>query len=77
VTIPNVPAGRYEMRIWHERVLPETLNNLKRVVQISDEAASLGVLNLPEQRNLSVKHKNKYGRDYDISPRARVYGTND
>ena len=65
ITIPNVPAGNYDLEIWHERVLPETLNSLKRRVSISQTSNSLGVVRLTEQRNLSQAHKNKYGRDYD------------
>jgi plastocyanin len=65
ITIPNVPLGRYEMKIWHERVLPETLSSLTRTIQVSGSATSLGVLHLPKERNLLQTHKNKYGRDYD------------
>src|SRR6184192_2279503 len=28
VTIAKVPAGTYDIDVWHERVLPETLNSL-------------------------------------------------
>ena len=65
IVIPNVPPGRYEMQVWHERVLPETLSNLTRSVLISETASGLGVLHLPEQRNVSQTHKNKYGQDSD------------
>ncbi len=66
IVIPNVPPGNYEMDVWHERVLPETLNNISRKILISETSHSLGVLLLTEQRNLSHFHKNKYGQDYDI-----------
>jgi len=70
VTIPNVPPGRYQMQIWHEQVLPETLSNLTRTVSISVQTSSLGVLRLPKQRNLSPLHKNKYGQDYTAPPKT-------
>ena len=74
IVIRNVPAGRYELQVWHERVLPETLNNLTRVVVISESSTSLGVLHLPEQRSLLKTHKNKYGHDYDDpTPSSPVY----
>ncbi len=74
ITIPNVPAGSYDMEVWHERVLPESLNGLKRRLVISAASNSLGVIHLTEQRNISQLHKNKYGRDYDnASPNAGVY----
>src|ERR1051325_10613830 len=63
VVIPNVPPGRYEMEVWHERVLPEKLKSLARSVAVSGGSASLGVLYLTQQRNLSHSHKNKYGHD--------------
>jgi len=65
VAIPDVPHGRYEMEVWHERVLPETLKILSRPVVLSETSSSLGVLRLTEQRNLSQTHRNKYGHVYD------------
>ena len=65
LTIPNVPSGRYEMQVWHERVLPESLNGLKKTITISASATSLGVIRLPEERSPLKDHKNKYGQDYD------------
>lgn len=65
VAIPDVPHGRYEMEVWHERVLPETLKTLSRPVVLSETSSSLGVLRLTEQRNLSQTHRNKYGHVYD------------
>jgi plastocyanin len=74
VSIPNVPSGMYELEVWHERVLPESLEVLKRTVPISSGSNSLGFIRLTSQRNLSPAHKNKYGRDYDNpTPNAPVY----
>jgi len=67
IEIKNVPAGRYEMKIWHERILPDTLKTLSRPVVIAESASSLGVLRLIEDRDASKGHKNKYGQDYDSS----------
>jgi len=71
IAIPNVPAGRYELHVWHERVLPETLNALTRLIIVSDTSNSLGTIRLTEQRSLS--HKNKYGHDYDPLPAGTAY----
>jgi hypothetical protein len=73
IEISNVPPGRYELYVWHERVLPETLNNLTHAVVISDASSSLGVIHLAEQRSLSQSHKNKYGKDYDPLPEGTAY----
>jgi len=60
--------------VWHERVLPENLDSMKRRVQISANSNSLGVIHLITQRSLLASHKNKYGRDYDNpTPNAPVY----
>jgi plastocyanin len=64
IVIPGVPSGRYEMQIWHERVLPETLSAQTRNIVISPTSASLGLLRLMAQRNLQT-HKNKHGQEYE------------
>jgi plastocyanin len=74
VTIPNVLAGSYEIEVWHERVLPESLSAAKHMIVISPAANSFGTIHLTEQRNASRTHKNKYGHDYDNpNPSAPVY----
>jgi plastocyanin len=74
VVINDVPPGTYQLQVWHERVLPETLKRFARPVVISETSNSFGVINLPEQRNLIQAHKNKYGQDYpDPSPANPAY----
>ncbi len=63
VSIPNVLAGRYTLRIWYEETLPEELNNLTREVTISEDAASLGAMRLPAT-TMPQGHENMYGHDY-------------
>jgi plastocyanin len=63
VSIPNVPPGRYTLRIWYEETLPEELNNLTREVSISEDSANLGSMRLPAD-NTPQAHKNMYGHDY-------------
>lgn len=67
IVIPNVPSGKYEVEVWHERVLQDNLNGLQRSVTIAQGSTSLGVIRLPEERSLLKDHKNKYGQDYDPS----------
>jgi plastocyanin len=73
IVIGNVPPGTYQMKVWHERVLPDTLNGLTRSIVISAASNSIGVLRLPEQRNFLQTHKNKYGQDYE-APAPTVPG---
>jgi len=64
-SIAAVPPGQYQLEVWHERAIPEALKSLSRVVTISGDSRSLGVIRLSESGNLAGGHQNKYGRDYD------------
>jgi plastocyanin len=68
VTIRNVPDGRYQMHVWYERSAPEQLQELTRVVVVSDSSRNLGVLQLVEMANFTLAHKNKYGLEYVPPP---------
>jgi plastocyanin len=73
IVIPNVPLGRYTIRLWDERATPETLNAMTREVTVSESTSTLGVFRPPEINSLPA-HKNKYGRDYDPpDPNSPVY----
>jgi plastocyanin len=74
IAISDVPLGRYELRVWHERALPESLDTHTRVILISETSHSFGVLRITERPNTFQAHKNKYGLDYDNSaPDVPVY----
>jgi plastocyanin len=64
VTIPNVPPGRYQLQVFHSSVAPDALRAMHREVTIAPGDTSLGTFTLTET-DLTVAHKNKYGRDYD------------
>jgi plastocyanin len=68
VTITNVPDGRYELRFWYERSLPESLKSLTRTVAITGGNRELGRIGIPENPNFSTAHKNKYGQEYTPPP---------
>jgi len=65
VTIRDVPAGRYQLSVWYERSSPEALTRLAQ--RISIPSASMSVLDVPEVLAAGVRHKNKYGQDYEKS----------
>jgi plastocyanin len=73
VEIPGVPDGRYELHLWYERSLPESLRSLTRTVNISSANKDLGTIDIPENPNFSAAHTNKYGQDYTPPP-AGTYG---
>ena len=72
VTIPNVPDGRYELNVWYERSLPEELKELSRVVRVSRSTRNLGSIQIKENPNFTLAHKNKYGLEY-VPPPNPVY----
>jgi hypothetical protein len=70
--IPDVPDGRYQMHVWYERSLPESLKGLSRVVTISNKMRTLGPIHVIDNPNYTFAHKNKYGEDY-VPPPSEGY----
>lgn len=64
IVIPQVPAGRYTMKVWYEAALPATLDTFTRQVDVTSASSTLGVLQIPAAIVVSA-HKNKYGMDYE------------
>jgi hypothetical protein len=64
VSIANVPDGRYEMHVWYERSVADSLKALDRAVVISASARSLGTIQVNASSDFKLTHKNKYGQDY-------------
>ncbi len=63
--IPNVPAGEYELRIFHERATAGTLESLAKRISIKDSTAvTLPASIISESGFLPLGHKNKYGKEY-------------
>ena len=60
IAIPNVPPGRYQLHVWHERAKPET-----REISVTAQEPSLGRITLIDSGQFAVQHKNKYGQDYE------------
>ena len=63
--IPDVPAGRYILRVWHENAPQESLLNLQRSIEIDGENRTLPPISVPVVKQIETTHKNKYGQDYD------------
>jgi hypothetical protein len=72
VSIPNVPDGRYQLHVWYERSLAESLLPLSHAVTIASGSRSLGTIHVVENPNFTFAHKNKYGEDY-VPPPAQGY----
>ncbi len=63
VVIPDVPSGRYELHLWYETALPDTLKSLTREINVTESTSTLGLLQIPAEP--VQPHKNKYGMDYE------------
>ena len=73
VSIPDVPPGRYQLQIFHAGVAPDALRATAREITIAPGQTTLGTFALAES-DVTVAHKNKYGRDYDRpDPDAPAY----
>ena len=71
VTIPDVPAGQYQLHVFHERATAETLAALGRKVTVTESGVVLQPITISEVGYLPAPHKNKYGRDYPPVPDDR------
>jgi hypothetical protein len=62
--IDNVPAGDYQLHVFHERAAAEMLDSLARKVTVEIAPLELASIQISESGYLSVEHKNKYDKDY-------------
>ena len=62
--IPNVPPGDYQLRIFHERALPEIVQFLERRITVSESGLTLPLISISETGFIPVQHLNKFGKDY-------------
>src|SRR2546423_11227004 len=65
ISLAAVPPGRYLLHVWSENATPEALQALERLIVIGNGNHGLPTLSIPATRQISMKHKNKFGRDYD------------
>ena len=73
ITIADVPPGRYELKVFHADVTPNALHALDREITVTTATSTLGNFTLAET-DVTLAHKNKYGRDYDRpSPDSPAY----
>jgi len=63
-SIPNVPAGEYELEAFHERATDATLRALARHVTVEQGPLVTPPFEISEAGYLPMPHKNKYGRSY-------------
>jgi plastocyanin len=64
VTIHNVPAGSYRLKMWAEDVPAGQLTAAERTVEIGNAHAQLGTIRLDARGDIMKQHKNKFGESY-------------
>lgn len=72
-SISGVPPGRYLLRVWYENSTPEALQVLERPILIDSGSHTLPAISIPVTKQIPMKHKNKFGRDYDPKALAPEY----
>ena len=65
-TLPNVPAGKYTLRIWHDRG-----GEHAREIEVSGAGVSDVNVQLDARGYRHAQHKNKFGQEYTLASRDR------
>lgn len=74
LTINDVPEGRYQLKVWHERTTTQELAAQTRTINVSGNGAiDLGTIRLNEAGYIPQPHPNKHGQHYDNDRNKPVY----
>jgi len=60
-TIPNVPAGSWVVKAWHERS-----GDSAQTVRVTDAGSTEASFQLDASKYKRAPHKNKFGKDYEV-----------
>lgn len=63
-TLPSVPPGEYQLRMFHERAVPENLEALERRIKVPESGLALPLISISETGFVPAPHLNKYGQPY-------------
>jgi plastocyanin len=67
----DVPAGSYDLSVFHERATEATLQMLSQRILVTDRPLEIPAIAVSEAGYLMSPHKNKYGKDYSAPPDDR------
>ncbi len=74
VNLSDIPEGRYQLNVWHERATSQELSALKKTVNISGNITlDLGVIRINEAGYIPAQHPNKHGEHYDNERNRPAY----
>jgi plastocyanin len=72
-TIADVPPGEYQLRLFHERAVPENLQALERRIHVPDGGLTLPLISISETGFVPIPHLNKYGQEYPPVGNGETY----
>ncbi|MBZ5727310.1 MAG: hypothetical protein LAP87_20215 [Acidobacteriia bacterium] len=72
-SIANVPPGRYNLHIYHERALEDNLHFLEHEVTVPEGGLTLPLISVTETGFIPAPHPNKYGKEYPPAPNSASY----
>ena len=72
-TIDGVPPGEYQLRLFHERALPENLKFLERRITVPESGLTLPLISISETGFIPAPHPNKYGKEYPPAANDGTY----
>lgn len=72
--ISGVPAGEYTLNVFFEGATSQTLNSLRRHVDIREQPTALAPIRISGAGYIPVPHRNKYGLEYPPEPADGSYG---
>ena len=72
-TITDVPPGDYQLRLFHERAVPENLQALERRIRVPDDGLMLPLISISETGFVPAPHLNKYGQEYPPVSNGETY----
>ena len=74
IVINDVPEGRYQLKVWHERTTPQELEAQTRTVTVNaGGVVDLGVIRINEAGFIPQPHPNKHGGQYDNERNKPAY----
>jgi plastocyanin len=72
-TMVDVPAGEYQLRIFHERAVPENLQALERRIRVPESGLMLPLISISETGFVPAPHMNKYSQEYPPVVNGETY----
>jgi plastocyanin len=73
-SIAGVPAGEYQLHIFHERALPDNLRFLEqRHITVPEGGLTMPLISISETGFIPAPHLNKYGQDYAPATNDSTY----